>query len=191
MPSKITSYRLDFKSGDVVGEKEDIHVRNFNDGEAAVYYRKFLIAKDYKEYLGTTVVKRKKYGELRYLTLFEKPLKIRFAMWRAKKETEDGKAVLWIGEKNIAEFTQEQVDYGMVIRDRILPLDVLYYGVIVIPRDFRVGMNLLEQKFVDYLLIPLEDLIEFLKETGRPNFDIKQEQREKYRFDNIIERLKQ
>lgn len=187
---KIQSLKVDFSTGEIAEEKEEVRVKNFNDGEAAVFFRQFLLSKGYKDNIGTIVIDRKRYGKLQYITLFEKPIKVKFAMWRAKKDTDTGKAVLWIGEKNSAGYVQAQVDYGIVVNDRIVTLDVLYYAVIVTPREFRVGTNLKDMPFVDYLLIPLEDIIEQLKKTGRADFDIRKEHREKYAFDKTIDQLK-
>lgn len=188
---KVVTNKLDFASGGFTEVKEKIKVRNFNDGDALSIFRQFLIDRGYKDNIGKISVNRKKYGDLQYLTLFGHTIKVRFALWQAQTDTEGGKAVLWLGEKNTANFTQEQVDYGVIVDDRIIRTDAQYYALIVTTRDFRVGTDLKAQPFVDYLLIPIEDMIEILKQTHQAWVDIRKSHREKYAFNVMISKLKQ
>lgn len=187
---KIISNKLDLKSGGIIEVKEDIKIKNFNDGEATSFFRQFLIENGYKDHIGKAIVNRKRYGDLQYLTLYGCTLKIRFTLWQAQTDTDTGKAVLWIGEKNSAEFSQEDINYGIIVGDRIIRTDASYYGLIVTTRNFRIGKNLKEQPFVDYLLIPIEDMIEIVKETKQAWIDIRKSHREKYAFNNMIDKLK-
>jgi hypothetical protein len=186
---KIVNNRFDFKTGKIVEELEDIKIKNFNDGEANSFYRQFLIDKGYKDNIGVLRTWNKS-KPVQYLTLYGFPIKIRFVLWQAKKDTDTGKAVLWVGERNTVGFTQDQVMDAIVVGDRIIRTDVSYYGCIVTPRDFKVGMSLKSQPFVDFLLIPINAMIEIVKQTGKAYIDIRKEHREKYLFDNIIEQLK-
>lgn len=186
---KIIDRRFDFSTGQIVEEESKIKIKNFDDGEAGIYYREFLISKGYKDNLSVTKVFKGKWGELQYPTLFGFPLKVRFCLWHAQKDSDTGKAVLWVGEKNSKKLTQEQVDYGVVVEDRIVRNDISYYALIVTTRTFRVGNSLKNQPFVDYLLVPIEDIIATVKDSKKAWIDLRKSDREKYSFDKIIGRL--
>jgi hypothetical protein len=186
--AKIKSFKFDAVSGEFQQVEDKIKVPNFSEGEATTLYRKFLIEKGYEQHLGTTKIDKRKHGVLNYLTLFDKPLRCKFCLWHAKKDNATGKAVFWIGERNTKGF--EQVDYGVVIEDRIIPTDVFWYALIVTVRSFRVGNNLNEVPFVDYLLVPVSFVIDTLKETKQGWIDLRKYHREQFLFDNMIDTFK-
>lgn len=185
---KITSYKVNFLTGNFEAIQDKIKIPNFTKGEAIHYYRQFLINKGYKENIGFCEVESKKYGKIKYLTLFNIPIEIKFVLWQAQEDTEEGKAVFWIGERNVG--NKEQVDYGIIIQNRIIPAYTKWYGLIVTPREFKKGMILEKQDFVDYLLVPLEDIINQIKEVKKPYLDIRHYHRKKYNFDNIIKQFR-
>ena len=186
---KIVQNRLDFKTGKVEEEEQKIKIKNFSEGEAASYFRNWLIQQGYKDAIGTKILDKRQYGKLQYLTLFDRPIKCHFCLWQALKDTETGKAVFWIGEENAAK--HEQVDYGIIIGNRIIPIDVQWHCLIVSPRDtFRMGTSFKNQNFVDFLLIPLSFIVEEIKQTMKPYIDIRKSHRERFLFSKMIDELK-
>jgi hypothetical protein len=186
---KVIRNRLDFKTGKFEEESVEIKTKNFTEGEAASYFRTWLIEKGYKDDIGSKVIDKNVYGKLQYLTLFDKSIKCSFCLWQALKDTDGGKAVFWIGEDNSA--NHKEVEYGIIINNRIIPTDIYWRCLIVAPRDtFKIGTSFKNQAFVDFLLIPLNDIIEEIKVTKKPCIDIRKSHREKYKFEKMIEIFK-
>lgn len=186
---KIETVRLDLSSGKLVSQKQKPKVSNFSEGDAATFFKKYLFESGYEDYIGSTTIDKKRYGKLLYPTLFDKPIKCHFVLWQAKQDTETGKAVFWVGERNVKNY--EQVDYGVIIGDRIIPTDVYWHCLIVAPRKYRIGRTTKDLDFVEYLLMPLKDIVEEIQITKTPYIDIRQSHREKYAFKNMLERLKE
>jgi len=185
---KILVNKLDL-SGNFVAQEEEVKVKNFEDGEATTLFKAHIIAKGYQSALGTVDVVKKRHGQLQYPTLFGYSVKCRFALWHAEKDTETGKAVLWIGDRNRGGLTQVEVDYGVIIGDRIIRTDTSFLGLIVTLRSFKLGMSLKDMPFVDYLLMPVQDMIDILKETKQGWIDLRQSHRKQYAFDNMISKM--
>jgi len=186
---KITQNRLNLSTGKVEIEEQKIKIKNFSEGDAATCFRQWLIEKGYSKDIGSVILDKHTYGKLQYLTLFGKPIKCHFTLWLALKDTKTGKATFWLGEENSTK--QEQVDYGIIVNNRIIPNDVFWHCLIVTPRDtFRIGTSFKNQDFLEILLLSLKDIIEEVKLTNQGYITIKKSHREKFAFDKMIEQFK-
>jgi hypothetical protein len=186
---KITNFKLNLASGKTEEEEVEIKTRNFSEGDAATFWRKFLIDSGFKDNLGVALIPHPKYGELQYLTLFGIPIRTKFTLWQSAKDSDGGKAVLWIGERNTTGY--EQIEHGIVVKGRMVPTAIFWYGLIVAPRKtFRVGTSVKEQEFVDFLLVPLDDIIKELEVSKDPCVNLRKMHRQKYAFHAMLETFK-
>lgn len=183
--AKITDFKLDFSAGGKETEESlDIKVSNFKSGESDAFFREFLMENGYSKDIGFKDVRISEKLTVRYITLFGYLIKTHFAIWRAEKDTKRGKAVYWIGDRNII---ARKEDY--VVDNRVIRVDALWHCVIVVPKTFKVGMSKKELKFVDILLIPINDLIHAVETSKQLYIEIRKEHREKYLFTNQIDNL--
>lgn len=188
---KIISKKLDIKTGSFVRQEEKIKLRNFDDGEATILFRQHLFEKGYKDVFDKTFISKKKIKNLLYPTIYGFPIKCKFATWQALKDSETGKAVLWVGNKNLKELKQEEIEDGLLINDRIIPTDCSYFGIVVVPRQFKLGTTISDADFVDYLLVPLTEIIEQIKKTNQGWIDIRKADRITFNAITMLPLLKQ
>jgi hypothetical protein len=189
MIKKITSYRLNLVSGTAEKENVEVKVRSFSEGEMTSFLRRFLVDRGYSEHIGSKIVTHKRYGNLQYLTLFGKPIKTKYVGWQSDKDSDGGKAVFFIGERNTVGY--EKVEGGVIVKGRIIPTDIYWYCLIVAPRKtFKSGMSIKEQEFIDFLLMPLDEIVEEFKKGNGIAIDLRKSHREKYAFDKMVEILR-
>lgn len=184
---KIQDNVLDiFGDGTFKEQEVKIKTAKFETNAASGYFKEFLTEKGYAEHLGFKEVERKRYGKVKYLTLYNKIIETKFCIWQAMKDNDTGKANLWVGEKY-----REGVG-GIIMGDRSIPNHYDFFGIIIVPKNFKEGMSLKDCSFVDYLLIPLEDFIKLAQDT----FDktgkidclyINKEIRNQFNFDTVME----
>jgi hypothetical protein len=186
---KIINRKLNFATGKFEDVESEVKTKNFTKGEATTFFRDFLSKKGLSQHIGTKLVTHPKYGQLQYITLFGRAIEAKFTLWQSRKDSEHGKAVFWIGERNTVGY--EKIDHGVIIKGRMVPTHVFWYCLIVAPRHtFKVGTSIKEQEFMEFLLMPLDDIIVELNAINDPCVNIRKSHREKYSFDNMLETLK-
>lgn len=184
---KVVTFKLDLLSGGVKQEEQDVKVSYISQGEASTFYRQFLAECGYATRIGFKAIDRVRDKEFKYLTLDGKPIRTRFCLWSGDIDGK-GRATFWIGDKNYLGLTK--IDYGEIIENRLVPTDIKWYGLIVVPKKtFKVGMSVRGQDFIHFLLVPLADMLVELRETKRGYITIRKEHLQKYAFDRMREKF--
>jgi len=179
---KITTFRL--TASGIMNESEKVKTKNFSDGEAVIFFRKFLLEKGLLHCLTENTLLDK---HVHYFCNF--PVKIKFVIWQAEKDTETGKAVLWCGNRNLKEMKQEQMVSGLVVGDRIIETDFSYYILICVLKTFKNGMDVKDSPMMEYLIVSMEYVRDFVLEKNQGWIDIKKTHREQFAFDKIFPSL--
>lgn len=185
--------------GVMIEKKAPVRMSNLTESEATQHFRSMLVQEGLKEYISTVDIPREKSQVLKTIALFGVPLKCHFAFWTSKTDTDNGRASLFVGQPNHRRYKEASLKHSIVveyekagkIRSRIVHEEIPYFAVVVTNRSFRKGSHLSKQNFVEYLIIPLEDIIQFIKDEKQDYLIIKKAEREKYAFSLMLDQIKE
>lgn len=176
--------------GDIVKEKSNVKISIITSNESTQAFRTFLVKSGYKDDISTVTIPRERGQRFMTISLFGVPLKCHFVMWTSKKDTDTGRAPFWIGQPNPKKYVQTDMKHSLILNNRIVNKRVPWYGLIVTNRSVKDGMNIDAQNFAEYLLVPFDDIVEYLIETKQIYYVIKHPERKKYQFTTTIDNLK-